>query len=76
MEIITFQKQGMGVIYGTGIEKIDDYIGGFVFLERLPSYDRPDDGREHGRFNDYELCEDPTRLRQTGHPDARGSGNQ
>jgi hypothetical protein len=33
------QRKGMEVIYDTGIQNIDGYTGGFVLLERLPSYD-------------------------------------
>jgi hypothetical protein len=29
----------MEVICDSGIEKVDGYTGGFVLLERLPSYD-------------------------------------
>jgi hypothetical protein len=38
--ITKFQRKGMVVIYVTRIQNIDDYIGGFVFLKRLPSNDR------------------------------------
>ena len=39
-EYLRFQKQGMGVIYGRNIQNCDSFIGAYVDLERLPSYDR------------------------------------